>query len=203
MAFIDLILTGIYIGSPPGSLMCLGSFYHLSCLCILTNKNKLLFHMTPADQSALFCSLVCLPGLVLSTVTRSPLDGNRTCFPSRVQFSEQHTGLQETAVFLAQLSMGLTFCACLYLVLPLSFPILHSLPASCTGPTMGKKQTQVLSCLGLQHLSVNDKNVIPYGCSTKILQFLENSGSNSSFIYYLFFLTFFIDFMNEGRGREI
>lgn len=82
----------------PGSLMCLGSFYHLSCLCILTNKNKLLFHMTPADQSALFCSLVCLPGLVLSAVTRSPLDGNRTCFPSRVQFSEQHTGLQETAL---------------------------------------------------------------------------------------------------------
>lgn len=85
-------------------------------------------------------------------------------------------------IFLAQLSVGLTSCACLYLVLPLSFPILHSLQASCTGSTTGKTQ-MLLSWT--PDLFVNYKNVIPYWCSTKILHFMENSDSNS---FYLFII---------------
>lgn len=144
----------------PGSLIYLGSFYHLSCLCLFTNKNKLLLHVTPADQSALFCSLVCLSGLVLSTVTRSPFDGNRTCFPSQVQFSKQHTGLQETFPCFwpssPWASLHVHVCT-LYFLCLFQFSAASRHPAQA--PLLVKNKR---SCLGLQHLSVNDKNVMPY-----------------------------------------
>lgn len=151
---------------------------------VLIHQQKQAALSCDSSSSECIVLLPCLSCLGLSTVTRSPFDGSRTCFPSQVCFSARHTGLQETLPCFWLSSPWASLYAhvrTLYFLCLFQFSAASRRPA--TDPSPDKEHTPELFCLGLRHLSVNATNVIPYRCSTKKLHFVGKSDSSRSFFY--------------------
>lgn len=134
MAFIDLVLTVIYTGPHPAP-WCIWNHFRTcrACACSLPTKiscSFMWFHQfkvhCSAPLSVMFGSVNC---------NLFPLWWKQDVLskPSLILQATQR-GFRKHPVFLAEFSVGLTLCACLYLVFPLSFSILRSLQASCHSP---------------------------------------------------------------------